>query len=377
MILNVAIWTLLAICSAALIIYLLSMLFALINWNTKSLQQANPNARSLAVIVPFRNEEDAIVQCLISLKEQDLPDLDCTFIFVDDHSSDKSNRIVKDLLDEQELTNFKLLELPSHLNGKKAAIAAAIDLVDVEMILTTDADTVAHPSWIKTLIQEQSETGSDMICGPVQMKSGSTLIDKIQSMEFTVLQGITGSFIQGARPIMCNGANLLFKRSVFLEVDGYKGNETISSGDDVFLMFKFWKRRPKSVAYCKSRTAVVSVKPEKNFNGSVEQRVRWMSKLSFYKNYSIKIFSISIALAHLSVPIYILLLLLNESSLVLTILIMAKVVVDLTFYAVVSSWFKQRINLLLVLLFELIYPLFLLFIFIRSFNSTYSWKGRT
>jgi hypothetical protein len=34
---------------------------------------------------------------------------------------------------------------------------------------------------------------------------------------------------------MCNGANLAYKKSLFQELNGFQGNDTIASGDDVFL----------------------------------------------------------------------------------------------------------------------------------------------
>ncbi len=49
---------------------------------------------------------------------------------------------------------------------------------------------------------------------------------------------------------MCNGANLAFRKDVFNEVSGYKGNIQIASGDDEFLMRKstwkisFWNTIP-------------------------------------------------------------------------------------------------------------------------------------
>jgi hypothetical protein len=51
------------------------------------------------------------------------------------------------------------------------------------------------------------------------------------------LQGATiGSFGIG-KGFMCNGANSL-QKSLFQELNGFQGNDTIASGDDVFLLQK-------------------------------------------------------------------------------------------------------------------------------------------
>ena len=38
--------------------------------------------------------------------------------------------------------------------------------------------------------------------------------------------------------MLCNGANLAYKKSIFRELNGFEGNSHISSGDDIFLMEK-------------------------------------------------------------------------------------------------------------------------------------------
>jgi hypothetical protein len=44
--------------------------------------------------------------------------------------------------------------------------------------------------------------------------------------------------LRNRKGFMCNGANLAYKKSLFQELNGFQGNDTIASGDDVFLLQK-------------------------------------------------------------------------------------------------------------------------------------------
>lgn len=39
-------------------------------------------------------------------------------------------------------------------------------------------------------------------------------------------------------PFLCNGANLCYHKKAFFEVEGFKDNDTIASGDDIFFNAK-------------------------------------------------------------------------------------------------------------------------------------------
>ena len=58
-------------------------------------------------------------------------------------------------------------------------------------------------------------------------------------------------------PILANGANLAYKRDGFNAVNGFKSNENIASGDDVFLLHQINKAFPDTIHYIKSYEALV------------------------------------------------------------------------------------------------------------------------
>ncbi len=63
---------------------------------------------------------------------------------------------------------------------------------------------------------------------------------------------------------------------------GFKGIDKISSGDDMLLMYKIWKKHPQSVHYLKSKKAIISTKPLFTWKDFFMQRRRWASKTFYY-----------------------------------------------------------------------------------------------
>jgi hypothetical protein len=51
---------------------------------------------------------------------------------------------------------------------------------------------------------------------------------------------------------MCNGANLAYARTAFYEVEGFKGIDSLPSGDDMLLMHKIYRKYPDGVFFLKS-----------------------------------------------------------------------------------------------------------------------------
>lgn len=83
---------------------------------------------------------------------------------------------------------------------------------------------------------------------------------------------------------MCNGANLAYTKKAFHEVDGFKGIDTIASGDDMLLMHKIYKLHPDHVLFLKSKEVIVQTQPMKTIKDFFNQRIRWASKGDKYED---------------------------------------------------------------------------------------------
>src|SRR5690606_6593693 len=82
---------------------------------------------------------------------------------------------------------------------------------------------------------------------------------------------------------------------------GFSGNDHIASGDDIFLLEKMKKTFPKQVQFLKSKEAIVSTKPQKNWKNVISQRIRWASKTSKQKSATSLLLGILVFLMSISI----------------------------------------------------------------------------
>ncbi|MEW6469298.1 MAG: glycosyltransferase [Bacteroidota bacterium] len=235
---------------------------------------------SISVIVPVRNEQEHIARCLNALIQQNYPAPLFEIIVADDHSEDRTEAIIAQLLPGS--TNLRLLRLPESRQGKKEAIAYAIEQAAGALIVTTDGDCTAGPDWLRTIASFYERTHSRMILGPVVFLEDNSLLGKIQALEFAGLMAVTASAARLGRPFLCNGANLAYEKDVFLELDGFAGIQAIQSGDDVLFLHKVKERYPASVCALPGPDARVFTAPPPGLRAFFDQRMRWASKARYY-----------------------------------------------------------------------------------------------
>lgn len=366
---------------AALYVLLMNQLF--IGW--LSLKYFNLPAKAefsvkLSVIIPARNEEENIGNCLSAILHQDYPARLFEIIVVDDNSTDNTCSIIRDFINKFPGFSIKLLQLSNYTissSFKKNAITHAVKEASGELIITTDADCTMNPKWLSCIAAFYSMKRPAFISAPVCFSEENTFFKKLQSIEFLSLVYSGASSISLGFPVMCNGANLAFEKKVFEEISGYDADIKFASGDDVFLMLKIKKRYPQRIAFLKSWDAMVSTKACQNINSFFQQRKRWVSKSSGYKTFA-PIFVASVIFAYNSLLLILPLFAFFFRDLWTTVaaLLIIKFIID--FPAIVGSlWFVKKLRLIwLYFPMQVIYPIYITFIGIIGNISSYKWKGR-
>ncbi|MBZ5858951.1 glycosyltransferase [Flavihumibacter profundi] len=243
----------------------------------------------ISVLVPARNEEHNISYCIGSLLAQNYPANLLQFIIIDDHSEDATAQIVKNYKNPK----LVLLSLEEHLPAeainayKKKAIDTGIEHANGELIVTTDADCIAPPFWLRNIAYTYESKDSCFIAGPVKMELQQGWLTKFQALDFLSLQGITAASVYKGFHSMCNGANLAYSRSAFHSVNGFRGIDAIASGDDMLLMYKIAQQFPGKITYLKNRAAIVTTEPAPSLKTFLHQRIRWASKAQAYEDKSV------------------------------------------------------------------------------------------
>jgi len=256
----------------------------------------------ISIIVPFRNEEKNIVNTYTNLTSQNYPIDKYEIIFVNDSSDDKSLQLLENIPKQH---NVIICSVPNDnsINAhKKRAIRFGIEKSNGEIIVTTDADCIHKKDWLKNLLNfMDKETG--FVSGPVEFDSSYDLFSKIQRLEFAGLV-ITGAGLIGSgNPIICNAANIAYRKKAFEQVGGFTYQMSLSSGDDELLMQKIHRDTDYQIKFALDKNAVVSTESNLSLKDFYHQRKRWASKGLFYGDHLLLIKLVLIYLFYFSLII--------------------------------------------------------------------------
>jgi cellulose synthase/poly-beta-1,6-N-acetylglucosamine synthase-like glycosyltransferase len=338
----------------------------------------------LSIIIPARNETLHIKACLTALHQQIYPTHLYEVIVVDDHSEDDTAAIVKNFLASNvQLISLKDFVEPNVLNSyKKKAIEIALLQAKGELIITTDADCTMPTTWLQTIAAFYRQTNAALIVMPVAFVSnnrsfGQRFLSIFQSLDFMVLQGITGASVYKKAHSMCNGANLAYTKAAFTAVDGFKGIDAIASGDDMLLMHKIFSRYPDGVQFLQSPKVIVQTQPADSLKAFFNQRIRWASKADKYDDKRITAVLALVYFFNLWILVLMIAALFNGSiALLLLLLFIAKTLLELILLYPVADFFSRQ---QLLLWFPLAQPFHLCYTVIAGWLGkfgTYQWKGR-
>ena len=259
------------------LIYAVVFLTLIIFWNKKDAVQQKIEQAPVSIIIPFRNEEKNIRNCIDGILNQNYNQQLIEIICVNDHSTDNSLTILSSY------NNIRIISLSNDKSGKKAALTDGIEASKNELLIFRDADTSADPNWLKSLMSKQAENDSDFLIAPVKYNTKHTFLGAIQILEHLAVSFTGVAMAKLGKPILCNGANLLVKKSAFFHVNGFTSHQFISSGDDIFLMISFIQSA-KKVEYIHCLSASVLCETENKIFSFLTQRIRWATKNKHNKN---------------------------------------------------------------------------------------------
>lgn len=331
---------------------------------------------TVSVLIAARNEEEKIKNTIEDVLAQDYPSHLLQLIIVDDHSTDRTSEIVRSFADQ----GVKLIVLNEKeaLNSyKKKAISEAIKQSVAELIVSTDADCRMGPKWLKTIVSLYESGDYKLISSPVVYFEEQNLFEKMQSLEFLFLISLGASGIGNGKPTTCNGANLAYKRDVFLDLNGFQGIDNLASGDDELFMHKVAAAYPQGIAFCKSRDAFVYTHAKASLGEFIQQRKRWASKSTSYKNRWLLALGITVWLFNLSIFLNAIAGFTNPTFWVIAAASFGfKALAELLFMIPVCQFEGRPKSLWYQPFLSLIHIFYLIYIGIAGNSGKYMWKGR-
>jgi cellulose synthase/poly-beta-1,6-N-acetylglucosamine synthase-like glycosyltransferase len=196
-----------------------------------------------------------------------------------------------------------------------------------------------------------------------------------QHIEFATLIGLTGSTAQLKKPMLCNGANLSYRKKIYEELGSYNIEEEGFSGDDVFLMQKIQDKYPGSVVFNNNEEALVTTKVKDDWPEFIQQRKRWISKVSKYKNKRVKYLGLLIFAVNMALLYSILYSIFYYNPVHVIIFWLSKSIIDFVFIGKVLDKYNKWSLFKSIFSFEVRYAIYLIRLLIFS-KEKLEWKGR-
>lgn len=321
------------------------------------------------VIVAARDEEENIQRCLDSLGNLEYPEGKLEVLIVDDRSTDRTGEII-DIFISERINFHKIIpdEPQGKMVGKVNALATAIREATGEIILTTDADCIVEPTWVKTIASCYQEDVGMVDSYTTQEANNS--FDGMQAIDFIYLLLVAGGTINLNVPISCIGNNMSFRKKAYEEFGGYE-KLPFSVTEDFTLLRAIHKLKKYKIIFPLDKEALVTSLPCTSWKSLYRQKKRWsVGGLGVpIRGFFIMFWGYLTSLCVLLTPFFF--------SPVWLYLVFFKIVIDLFVLLPIHQKLGITKNLKYFLVYQLYYILYVLALpFIVFSSRKVIWKGR-
>lgn len=330
--------------------------------------------KKVSILIAAKNEEKSISKSLQSLVNQSFDKNNFEIIIVDDNSTDLTFEVVLEFIKRHPDLRIRLVKAEGC--GKKQAVAQALHLAENEVIMVTDADCELPPKWIEKTVGFMVANDLKMVLGSVLLSPCGTFFEKIQVLEHLSLIASTAGAAAIRMPVMCNGANMAYDRKSALEVEQYRTDMNIASGDDIFLMEQFSKHYgSRSIKFLMDEDAIVKTQSMPDLKSFFRQRRRWVSKTKVYTSWKIIVTALVVLMFNFSVfglfaggffhPAF---------FLVYALFVLMKFMVDYPILRKITDFMNRRELMKWAFPLEFVYPFYVVFTAFSGIFLKVKWK---
>jgi cellulose synthase/poly-beta-1,6-N-acetylglucosamine synthase-like glycosyltransferase len=269
----------------------------------------------ISVVIPVRNEALRMEGLLRTLGLQDCPDAE--YIFVDDRSSDESPVLLRQFAAAHENVRIVALTENPGPNHKQFALGRGIAIARGELLLFTDADCEAPPSWIRSMVRRMADPRIGALIGPVfklppsppewgQSSFGKRFFQTYQCFDHAVrymyLAASTGLGAAGGG----FGNNLILRREALDSIGGY-GQIPHSPTEDAALISRIRAGAMYRVRSACGTDVRVMTRGERSWGALINQTLRWNNGGLFSPDRSTRLnfgfLMIAISMGILAIPL--------------------------------------------------------------------------
>jgi len=124
---------------------------------------------TVSILIPMRNEQDFITECLTSLRGQDYPAECIEILVMDGESTDRSCEVVNGIAAED--PRVQLITNPGRCQA--SAMNLGIEQARGEIIVRADAHAIYGPTYVSTCVKHLAEGKAENV-GGLQRGTGTT-----------------------------------------------------------------------------------------------------------------------------------------------------------------------------------------------------------
>jgi cellulose synthase/poly-beta-1,6-N-acetylglucosamine synthase-like glycosyltransferase len=163
--------------------------------------------------------------------------------------------------------------------GKKEAIEFGVKYGAGEIILSSDADCYFASNWGSCIVAPFTDERVQLVVCQVTNMESDTVFQHFKRLYWASILVATNYFFQQKNPVMCSAANMAYRKSTFLHVNGFEGYKSLLSGDYEFLLKKITSQyAEESGVYLSQVEVLVMTKSMKSCPDLLNQRIRWAGK---------------------------------------------------------------------------------------------------
>lgn len=219
---------------------------------------------TVAVLIPAYNEELVIADAIKAALASNYPDL--SVIVVDDGSTDETAEVVL-----RAFGNDPRVQLMRQANGDKwSALNAAYAMVEAEVVVAVDADTILHPDAIRLLVGHFADPQVGAVAGTVKVGNRHGLLQKLQALEYITAQNIDRRAAERLNAMLVVPGSIGAWRIEAVRKVGLYSPETITEDADLTVSII---RAGYRVVF--EERAISITNGAENLSGFMRQRLRW------------------------------------------------------------------------------------------------------